>query len=354
MPEHSLFDGGLLDVPLPGVDSVLRRLTEPTDDRVGAALRAAADVAAVAPLPGEGRTLGRWDLLARLGALDLTTARALEPHLDALAILAAAGRPDLSGLGTGSVDTWGVYAAEGPGVRVTAAGADDAGWTVSGHKPWCSLAERLSHALVTAWTGVGSRRLFAVRLHHPGVTPTDGAGWVSRGLADVPSVGIDLDAVPAVPVGADGWYLQRPGFAWGGMGVAACWYGATAAVARRLLPRPGGREPDQVALLHVGTADAELYAARSVLRAAAAAVDGDEAGARTAYRVRHVVARTAERLIERTARATGPAPLALEDDHSRRVADLTVYVRQEHAERDAAVLGAGVVEESSGGRESAP
>ena len=36
-------------------------------------------------------------------------------------------------------------------------------------------------------------------------------------------------------VGEPGWYLDRPGFAWGGIGVAAVWYGATVAVARRVV-----------------------------------------------------------------------------------------------------------------------
>jgi len=44
-------------------------------------------------------------------------------------------------------------------------------------------------------------------------------------------------------------------------------------------------------------------------------------------------------VLEHVGHATGPAPLALEDDHARRVADLQLYLRQEHAERDEAALG---------------
>ena len=40
--------------------------------------------------------------------------------------------------------------------------------------------------------------------------------------------------------------------------------------------------------------------------------------------------------------ALGPAPLAFDPDHARRVADLQLYVRQHHAERDEAALGAQV------------
>ena len=43
--------------------------------------------------------------------------------------------------------------------------------------------------------------------------------------------------------------------------------------------------------------------------------------------------------ITRTARALGPAPLCEDAQHAKRVADLTIYVRQSHAERDLERLG---------------
>ena len=43
------------------------------------------------PQPGAGETLERWAALASLGAVDLSVARAIEPHLDAAAILVEAG-----------------------------------------------------------------------------------------------------------------------------------------------------------------------------------------------------------------------------------------------------------------------
>ncbi len=62
-------------------------------------------------------------------------------------------------------------------------------------------------------------------------------------------------------------------------------------------------------------------------------------GATLALRTRDVVARAAELVLEHVGHATGPAPLALEDDHAGRVSDLQLYLRQEHAERDEAALG---------------
>ncbi|MGN6634821.1 MAG: hypothetical protein ACTHJ6_05075, partial [Oryzihumus sp.] len=106
----------------------------------------AADLGHRVPLPASGRTRQRWELLASVAAVDLTAARVLEAHLDALAILAEAGLSSMAGPGT----SWGVFAAEGPGVRLDAVEQPGGGWVVTGTKPWCSLAGRLTHALVTA------------------------------------------------------------------------------------------------------------------------------------------------------------------------------------------------------------
>ena len=68
------------------------------------------------------------------------------------------------------------------------------------------------------------------------------------------------------------------------------------------------------------------------------------AGELLALRVRSTVAGAAESVLARTGHALGPAPLTLDDTHARRVADLTVYLRQHHAERDVAALGRAVLD----------
>ena len=299
------------------------------------ALLLAADVGGFTPLPGGGSTLALWETLATLAAADLSVARTVEPHLDALAILAQAGLPVPHG-------TWGVFAAEGAGARLEAHPDDDGGWLLTGRKPWCSLAGRVDHAIVTAHLPDGERRAFAVDLNEPGAHPVTGT-WVSRGLSEVDSGPVDFDTAPASPVGGPNWYLTRDGFAWGGLGVAACWYGGAVGVARRLLHSVSERPPDQVALMHLGEVDLHLHAARAALAAAAADVDAGRAsgtaGALLAARVRGIVADCAETILTIVGHALGPAPLVLEEDHARRVADLQVYLRQHHAERDAASLG---------------
>ncbi|MBD3945111.1 acyl-CoA dehydrogenase family protein [Nocardioides ganghwensis] len=300
---------------------------------VRGALALARDHVGWLPHPGTGRTAHLWSALATVAAADLTVARVLEPHLDAVAILAQADEQADAG-------TWGVFAAEGPGepLRATPAGSS---YVLDGRKHWCSLAGHLDHALVSAWVGA-DRRLFAVDLHHPGVTPVAGT-WVARGLSSVDSGPVDMTTVEARPIGPTGWYLDRPGFAWGAIGVAAVWFGGAVGVARRMVAASASREPDQVALVHLGAVDARLHAARSVLQQAASALDaGDLTGAdgwRAALRVRDVVADTCEEVVRRAAHGLGPAPLATDEDHARRVADLDLYLRQWHAERDQAGLG---------------
>ena len=329
------------------------------------AIRLAGEVRAEVPDPMDGRTLELWEALATLGAVDLTLARVAEPHLDALAILAQArrhGEIDESDWRERSTEwqatpLWQVYAAEGSGrLRARAAGP---GWRLTGPKPWCSLAEHATYALVTAWVDDEHRGLFAVDLAADGVTREAESSvsgqsgvWASRGLTQVQSTGILLDDVHAVAVGSPGWYLTRPGFAWGGAGVAAIWYGATVALARTLRASATRRTPDQVALLHLGAVDTALWRARSVLESAAAVADDpltpEDESEHVAGVVRQVVADAAEEVLHRVGHALGPAPLTGDEDHARRVADLTVYLRQHHAERDLAVAGQRVVNDPSG------
>ena len=56
-----------------------------------------------------------------------------------------------------------------------------------------------------------------------------------------------------------------------------------------------------------------------------------------------------ERLkLERVGRALGAGPLGHDAGHARQVADLTVYLRQHHAERDLEQLGRLLAKEGSG------
>jgi alkylation response protein AidB-like acyl-CoA dehydrogenase len=318
-------------------------------DRVGEALLLATAWGTRLERPARGRTAELWSALATLGSVDLTVARVVEPHLDALAILDEA-HVDLSAFPRDA--TWGVYAAEGPGQRLTAMELGSR-WVLDGQKPWCSLADRLSHALVTAWVDDRTRGLFAVDLGEIGVRADGAEGeWVSHGLPQVTSCAIEVTRVRARPVGAPGWYLERPGFAWGGVGVAAVWFGAAVALARRVGAHVTQRPADQVAQLHVGQLDLALATAREALATAAGAADGSVDGPPAgliAARTRSIVAESVETVIRVADHAMGPAPLATDAEHAQRVSDLRLYVRQHHAERDLADLGRRVLDQAGSG-----
>lgn len=306
-------------------------------DPVRASLDLARQLGDELPAPGAGQTWTLWSSLASIAAVDLTVARVVEPHLDALSILRQAADGD-SAIQVDPAGAWGVFAAEGAGLRLTAERIDD-GWVLNGAKPWCSLAGRLDRALITAWVDRHERGLFAIDLRDPGVQVEQDSRWVAHGLPSVTSVGVRLERVRATPVGAPGWYLVRPGFAWGGIGVASIWYGAALALAERV--RAVTRPPDQIAELHAGQLDVALWACEQALRAAADMVDRGHVSqpAVLAHRVRTICAQTAEDVLQIADHALGPGPLATETDHAQRVSDLRLYVRQHHAERDVAALG---------------
>ncbi|MFF1385061.1 acyl-CoA dehydrogenase family protein [Arthrobacter sp. NPDC058288] len=308
---------------------------------VPALLALARDVGRTAPRPGDGGTAQLWELLASVTAVDVAAGRVLEPHLDAVAILAQASVEPADG-------AWGVFAAEGPGLRLDATADGTGKYVLNGSKPWCSLAARLDGAVLTAHLADGARAAFAVDLHAPGVS-CETPQWTSRGLREIPSGTVHFDGVSAVPVGGPNWYFQRPGFAWGGMGVAACWFGGAVAVARDFssalaAAADNGREPDQIALAHLGETDRIITSLAGYLARTAGRIDAGELSGSGAWsealRVRGAVAAGVERVQTVVAQNLGPGPLAFNEAYGKRMADLSLYIRQHHAMRDDAQLGA--------------
>jgi hypothetical protein len=290
------------------------------------------------PAPrGGGRTRHNWAVLARTAAVDLDAARLAEAHLDAVTIA-----HELGGAAVAPGTCWGVWAAEPPGDEVRAEPLAG-GWTLTGRKPFCSgAAGPCTHALVTARADDG-RRLFAVDLAAPGITVTAGE-WRATGMRGSAAATVDLAGVPAEAVGGPRAYLERPGFWYGAIAVAAAWFGGAVGVAAPLRVAARDGRLDAHGLAHLGAVDAALAAARAVLREAAEAVDDEpdepEAVARRrALRARAVVEAAVDIALRRSGRALGPGPLVRDEDHARRVADLEIYVRQSHAERDLAMLG---------------
>lgn len=282
------------------------------------------------PLPGSGATGERFSRLAAVARRDPVLGRLAEAHVDAVAILA-----ELDGPAVTHEQVWGVWAAEPPRPVLTAE-RTGSGWRLRGTKAWCSGAHSSTHALVTARVGA-DRPLFAVDLSDPGVRPVPGT-WAAVGMAASDSGSVELDDVPAEPVGPVDGYLSRPGFWHGAIGVAAAWYGGACGVADALAARR--EKADEHQLAHLGAVTASLAGARWSLQAAAAEIDADPTGCTraTALSVRAIVEDAAAQTLLRVGRALGAGPLCADAAHAARVADLTVYLRQSHAERDLVAL----------------
>ncbi|HTZ42979.1 MAG TPA: hypothetical protein VMB79_03890 [Jatrophihabitans sp.] len=294
------------------------------------------------PLPGAGATPRRWRRLAEVAAEDLALAKLYESHADALAIqaeLAAAPPP------AGS--SWAVWAAEPPQARLAVRPAAD-GVTLHGRKAWCSGARTVSHALVTGWTDDGEQQLVAVRLTEPGIAVHEGS-WQAVGMGRVDTPDLTFDGVPGVPVGRPGGYLDRPGFWHGGCGIAACWYGGALPLARAVLARVADRD-DPHAAAHLGQLDVALRSVRALLAETAGWIDAHPAApaAEAALRLRAAADGTARRVLDLAGRALGAGPLCRDRAVARQFADLPVFIRQTHAERDLAELGRAVAATGAG------
>lgn len=296
------------------------------------------------PQPGSGQTLERWQALADVGSRNLSLAKLYEGHTDAMAILRELGCP----LPPHAV--WGVWAADMPSARVliqpdTARGD---GVRLTGLKCWCSGANSVSHGLLTAWhADGGGPQLVAVAMQQTGIRVRSEA-WQAVGMRGSESVDVVFDNAQAQLVGKAGDYLLRPGFWQGGAGIAACWHGGAVFLASTLLTavrksaEAGAHSPtttfSQAAL---GRVDTELRASAALLREAAHWIDSHPRhdASEVALRVRLRAEAAAKAVLDTVGAALGASPFCRDARFARMAADLPVFIRQSHAERDFAALG---------------
>ena len=280
-----------------------------------------------------------------LGREDLSLARLAEAHWDAMAILAEAGRPAAVGA------LYGVWAAEKPGRALQLAARPGGGFALSGQKAWLSGAGLVDRALMTA--GEPDSVLVDVDLRaQASRIAFDGSGWKTEAFRETQTatgcfyeVPVGVEAV----IGGPGWYTGRPGFWHGACGPAACWAGGAAGLVEVAMETA---RQDAHTLAHLGAVHADVWALRAYLEAAGREIDaGVDRGADARVRaitVRHLVEQACTDVLRRLPRALGPGPLAMDEAFQRRYAELDLYVRQSHAERDLEALGRGVREAESG------
>jgi alkylation response protein AidB-like acyl-CoA dehydrogenase len=291
------------------------------------------------PLPGHGRTLQRWQVLAQVAGVDLALVKLFEGHTDALAIIheCVASHVDTTGI-------WGVWAAEPPTARVRIVARDANDVRLQGRKAWCSGALQIDHALLTAWDEQEHPYLVAVALNQPSLRIFN-EDWQAVGMATTASVDVEFTDSPGQLVGCSGQYLTRPGFWQGGGGIAACWYGAAQALGGFLLEHCKSHDEPH-AMAHLGAVDAALSGARAALRETAGWIDGHP-GSNAECEVRRLrgqVESAATTVLDHVGRALGAVPFCRNSHFARLSADLPVFIRQSHAERDLAELARQLVD----------
>lgn len=288
-------------------------------------------IAEPVPVLGEGRTSERHRRLFQVGCEDLSLARLVEAHWDAIAILAEAGRDAEVGA------LYSVWAAEAPGKVLRMNGK-----FISGMKPFCSGAGIVDRALVTVTEP--QALLVDVDLRRSGVLVRfDASAWKTSAFAETKTSLATFDEVevqkPEI-IGDPGYYLQRPGFWHGACGPAACWAGGAAGLFDWAQKQ---KREDPHTLAHIGAMKAAVWSMQAALRSAGDEIDAEwnhvGAAQMRALTVRHIVEQGCTDVLRRLARAYGPYPLAMEDTIVRRYQELDLYVRQSHAERDLEALG---------------
>ena len=292
------------------------------------------------PLPGSGNTAARHRRLIEIGQEDLSLAKLAEAHWDALAILAEAGHTPAQGA------IYAVWASEFPGSGLHLV-TEPTGLHIRGSKAFCSGITFVDRALLTI--SAPQARLLEIDLNaNQGRFDVDLSAWNSEAfrLTDTGTVSFRHAEVAAGSlIGEPGWYIARPGFWQGACGPAACWAGGAAGL---LDFASESRRDDPHTRAHLAAMHAGVWAMRSMLNSAADEIDRSptdvHAAQKLALTLRHLVEQICTDILRRFARAFGPHPLAIHPATSRRYAELDLYLRQSHAERDLEALGSLVKE----------
>jgi alkylation response protein AidB-like acyl-CoA dehydrogenase len=283
-----------------------------------------------------------------LGRTDIPLSRLTEGHVDALRIHAEAGT-------TASESClYGVWASRSRGTGIRAH-RTHSGWHLRGTLRFASGAGLLDRALLPVWLDDETSVLLDVPV---GEWPVDDSAWQTGAMRLSRSHTIHLDhdvsGETVAQVGGEGFYLGRPGFFPGGIGVAAVWVGGAARVADLVRQHLGQTAPSPAAQLRLGHLRIELVAAAGAVEAAARrlATGGLPASGdlqTLATETRSVVGASVRRLLEQARTLAGPAGLAFDGPLTRAIDDLDLYVRQQSTDGDALFLG-GLVGGLHGGR----
>lgn len=268
------------------------------------------------------QTLIRWQILAFVAGLDLTIAKWFESHLDAFSILKEVGDIKAQGL-------WAVWAAEGHPDPIRFESGK-----IFGTKAWCSGANMVDFGLLTYRDDAGQSQLVMVDMAQSGIAIDNGA-WQAVGMQATDTATVQFHGVPARLVGSPNAYLDRFGFWHGAAGVAACWFGATTAIADYLLTA-FAKKPNPFKAMYLGQIATALAVNQQYFYDVADLID-TKPNSNHELMIRQLRANTeqvARQALDTVGQALGAAPFCTQAHFARLSADLTVFIRQSHGAFD--------------------
>lgn len=292
------------------------------------------------PPMGEGQSLARLHFLTTIARRDLSLARLIEGHLDATQILREALRP---------VDNdmlYAIWASGGPAdtSQITQSKSAGRGAELTGSKPFCSGSDIVDRALIYIYPSEQLVDMNMRAVDSRARIVFEGGQWKSSAFSDTHTWTVTFHGLPITQddyIGGYKWYFERPGFCLGALAPAACWAGGALALVDSVRQRTlkGGH-----AKAHLGAMVASTCSMQSMLKWGAGQIDADptnKSGSMfpMALLVRHHIERGCTETLDRFGRTLGPRPYAFEADNARRIAELNLYIRQCHAERDLEELG---------------
>lgn len=283
--------------------------------------------------------------LLAVGLADIPLGRLVEGHVDALRILGQANvrpRPRAR---------YGVWASRSAGTGVTAVAADDR-LRLDGTIRFASGAGVIDRALVPVWLDQDTHLL--VDLSVDGL-PVDRSHWHTAAMqvSQTHTVLVDDVLVPTADVvGEPNFYLGRPGFLPGGVGVAAVWAGGLARTLDVTVAMVTGRPVTPAQDARLGRSKLHLVAALTAVRTAGQRLDelwpqADQPSTRSLIgdlcaEARGVVAQAVVAALGELRLLAGPAGLAFDPDLGHALDDLGLYVAQLNGDAEATRLGAAV------------
>jgi len=197
----------------------------------------------------------------------------------------------------------------------------------------------VNHGLLTYRDEDGQSQLLIVDMQQVGIA-IDNSEWQAVGMQATDTATVQFHEVAASNVGAPNAYLDRVGFWHGAAGVAACWYGAAAALAAYLI-EAYQHKPNDYKAMYLGQISTALAITQQYFHHVAELIDTQPQDSHelAIRQLRAQVEQTARLVIDTVGQALGAAPFCRNAHFARLSADLAVFIRQSHGAFDIQKIG---------------